>query len=154
MIAFPLEPKFLDDAISLYRMGAPFMLTTTITILPEQALAALTSPDSQWWIFLEEGKAVGLAGYERIRPIDGVAEPYLAVPPDSRKQGLGTQIAAFLFQRSIDLNLRRIQTIVLEDAPSRKLLEPLGFKHEGTLKGIRLRKGVPINGHLYAYVKD
>lgn len=154
MIAYPLEPKFLEKAVELYRMGAPFMPFTVVTILPEQALAALTAPDSQWWVFMDGQYMIGLAGYEKIRPLDGVAEPYLAVPPGDRNKGLGTQIAGFLAERRFDLNLRRIQTIVLEDAPSRKLLEPLGFKHEGTLKGLRLRRGVPVDGHLYALMKE
>ena len=154
MQAIPLEGKYLEKAVELYRQGWALSPSTVITIQPEQALAALTTPDAVFWVFEVEGEIVGLGGFEKIRPIDRVAEPYLSVLPRLQKKGLGWAISKFLWSRREVLNLRRIQTIVLEDSPTVKFLVKLGFKQEGVLEAMRLREGKPVDGLLFGWVRE
>lgn len=149
-----LESKYVDTAAWLYCLGVEFSPYTMTVIHPEQAVAALTAPDAQFWIYVRDGKIAGLGGFEKIRFIDRVAEPYIAVHPDFQRQGLGWEIAEHLWQMKEVLNLRRIQSIVLEDSPSREYLVNLGFKQEGVLKAMRLREGKPVNGLLFGWVRE
>jgi RimJ/RimL family protein N-acetyltransferase len=150
----PLEGKYLEQAVELYRLSAPMAPYSMITCHPENALAALTAPDAQFWVFTDQNMVIGLGGFEHIRPIDKVAEPIICVLPSKQNTGLGWKIGKFLFERIKTLNLRRVQSIVCEDSPTRKFLVKLGFKQEGTLTAMRLREGKPIDGMIFGWVKE
>ena len=154
MQVVPLEGKYLEQAVELYRLSASMAPYSIITCHPENALAALTAADAQFWIFMDQNMVVGLGGFERIRPIDGVAEPIICVSPIRRGSGIGWKIGQYLFARIQTLNLRRVQSIVCEDSPTRAFLVKLGFKQEGVLKAMRLREGKPIDGLLFGWVKE
>ena len=155
MIWQPLETKYLEQAVPLYRMGWDLALYTMTTIYPEEAFAALTAIDARFWVLLDNGgEVMGLGGFEKIRPFDRTAEPYIALAPKHQKKGNGWTIAKNLWAEKDKLNLRRIQSIVLEHSPTREYLENLGFKQEGVLKAMRLRLGKPVNGLLYGWVRE
>jgi len=154
MTVAPLEGKYLEQAVELYRLSTSMAPYSMITCHPENALAALTAADAQFWIFMDQNTVIGLGGFERIRPIDQVAEPVICVSPSRQGSGTGWKIGQFLFERIKTLNLRRVQSIVCEDSPTRTFLVKLGFKLEGTLTAMRLREGKPIDGMIFGWVKE
>lgn len=155
MKALPLEGRFIEEAVKLYRLGTPWMPSTVVIIQPEDAFAKLTAPNAQFWVFVDDDdKVQAMAGFENIQPIDRTAEPYVVVDETKQTTGLGWKISEFLFERRLTLNLRRIQSIVLEDSPSAKFLVKLGFKQEGVLNAMRLREGQPVNGLVFGWVKE
>lgn len=155
MTARPLEGRYIEEAVYLYQLGTPWTPSTTIIIQPEEVFAKLTAPNAQFWVFVDDDdKVQAMAGFENIQPIDRTAEPYVVVSEDNQNTGLGWKISQFLFERRLTLNLRRIQSIVLEDSPSAKFLVKLGFKQEGVLNAMRLREGQPVNGLVFGWVKE
>ena len=98
---------------------------------------------------------VGLIGVERINWIDRTADPSIAIVPAARRKGWSLAVAeAFRELLFKQFAIRRLQTVILEGAPSRGLLERLGFVHEGTLRSLRWVDGRYIDGLLYAWVKE
>lgn len=149
-----LRPEYMEEAVKLYQIAEDWTTFTHTGITPQDALVALTSPDSVWRLVVsDESKIIGLVGYERLRPFDGVGEPYIALTQTAQKKGMGLDAATMLFDWGrAELALRRIQTVVLDSAPSRPLLEKLGFKHEGTLRKLRFKGGKFIDGQQYGWV--
>ena len=158
MKVIPLSGRDREEAALLYLEGVPMALRS----LPPDgiplgaAYMALAAPDSQWWVLLDnEGKVMGLGGYERLNWLDGVGEPYIAIRQDKQGLGYGRSFANYIVHAGLNqLDLRRIQTTVLECSPSLGLLKKYGFKHEGTLRAIRQYDGKYVDAHCYALVKE
>lgn len=102
----------------------------------------LTDPTSIWRIGVTEAGAVGMVGLQHIHTIDRTAEPVIALAPEHRCKGLGMRLAKLLISFAWnDLNMRRLQTAVLENALSRPLLEAAGFLQEGISYSARYSNG-------------
>lgn len=105
--------------------------------------AALFDPRSIWRIYVNDSEVLGLAGFHNINMIDRSADPLVGIVAEKRLNGLGLEmgwaLADFGFNK---LGLRRLHTMVLQDAPSRKILEKMGFTHEATFEKARFRDGV------------
>lgn len=116
--------------------------------------AVLCSADAVWRVAEMGARPLALVGLERIKWVDRVGEPVVAVLPEARNQGWGKQCAGLLHTLATDtLNLRRLQSVVLEDAPSRSLLEAQGFEVEGVLRGVRYRNGRYVDAVMYGWVR-
>lgn len=155
MILVPLSSSTLPIATFLYREGVEWS-TCTMPALSDDAIAgALTSPDSVWWVAVEEDVVVGLGGFERIKWVDRVAEPYISLVPGVRNKGWGKALAADLVMKGVkDLGLKRMQTSILSTSPSKAILEWAGWECEGVLKGVRLKEGKRVDGLMYAKVVE
>jgi RimJ/RimL family protein N-acetyltransferase len=150
-----LDTPDLEDASRLYQEGAEWMTYTVPSIPQAVAVQALVAPDSVWYVLEAGGKVVGLGGYERVRWIDRVAEPFIVVDAAHRRNGMGEALGRKVVEMGLNtLNLRRISTVVLEDSPSKHILDKCGFKCEGRMVGMRMRGGQPKDGLAYALVKE
>ncbi len=147
-----LPQRNLDEAVQLYEEGLQW---SPVTIFPGNHLIhAFTAPNSQWWCWVDHNLLIALAGFERISWIDRCAEPYVAVSPKHRKQGLGKVLGEALLEKGLkDLNLHRIQTTVLNGSPSIPILEHLNFTKEGTLHKVRYKDGTYQDAHLFSWVR-
>jgi RimJ/RimL family protein N-acetyltransferase len=151
-----LDARGLEVAIGLYREGLDWAVTSQLhTNSDDVAKSAFVSPGAIWRLAVGEqsGECIGLCGFENISPLDGVCEPYVAVSVKRRGRGfeMGKVWCDFAFNV---MNMRRIQSTVLFDAPSRKLLEKLEFKLEGTHRGMRFRNGEYVDTVTYALIKE
>lgn len=150
-----LDASGLEAAITLYRAGLDWAVTSQLyTNSDDVAKSAFVSPRSIWRLAVaEQGGCIGLCGFENIAPLDGVCEPYVAV--GLKRQGRGLEMGRLWRNYAFNvMNMRRIQSTVLFDAPSRKLLEKLDFKLEGTHRGVRFRNGEYVDAVTYALIKE
>lgn len=118
----------------------------------EGELMAVTNstavPVTQW-------SRLGLVGFEQINGIDRVCEPVIAIQHGDRELGYGLRVAKMMRDFAWnELNARRIQSRVLADAPSRKLLEKLEFAMEGVSVGARYKNGEYVDVIHYALVRS
>lgn len=151
----PLEAADVQFAVSLYQESAAWTPYTIVDLPPEVALGRLTQADASFRIAMNGASPVGLMGFESIKWIDRVGEPLIAIASHLRGQGWGRQLASLMHMYAVDvLNLRRLQSVVLEDAPSRKLLEMCGFEVEGVMKKVRYRDGRYLNAVVYGWVRS
>lgn len=114
------------------------------------------APDALWRIaVLDDNTPIGMCGLQHINLIDRCAEASLAIESSFRKQGYGHSLAKLLIEFAfITANMRRLQTTVLPDALSRKLLEATGFELEGTAKAARWRNGEYVDVLHYGLVRS
>jgi RimJ/RimL family protein N-acetyltransferase len=156
MILQPLTSQTLYLAASLYREGVSWMPYSVTDISQEVAEHLLSTPtNAVWYTLLHNTNILGLAGYENIRWIDQVAEPYIAISLSERQKGLGYTMGCMLRDIGFNnLNLRRIQSIVLADSPSRHILTKMNFKEEGKLTNLRYKDGKYVDGIMYSLLRN
>ena len=140
-------------AMRLYEQTIPWATTTMVEKVPGSLWQqAFDSPNSMWWIV---GRGIALIGFEEINSIDGVASPIISVDEACQKQGHGRKLAEVMRDIAFNtLNIRRIQSSLLADAPSIKLLEHLGFEKEGTSRAVRYRNGEYVDVVHYALIRS
>jgi RimJ/RimL family protein N-acetyltransferase len=98
-----------------------------------------------------DAAAVGIVG---LAPIDferGTAELGYWIAPDHQRQGYGTEAVELLVGHGFDqLGLHRIGARVFAfNDPSARLLERVGFRHEGTLRETAFLDGEYHDTHWY-----
>ena len=86
----------------------------------------------------------------------GTAEIGYGVSASARGQGIGVQAVRVISKRIFaQTPLRKLIAFVHEDnAPSRKLLERVGFQGEGLLREHYLVNGIPSNEVIYGLLRD
>lgn len=104
-------------------------------------------------VFIDVGPGVGLAAGFAVKPgLDAVLH---LVMFDRRLRGREStfkEIMAYFFQR---LQLHRMTAMIADDARTAvKLVERLGFKLEGTMRGALLREGRYIDQHIYGILRE
>ena len=125
------------------------------SVTTAQLIALVNDPLSIWRAVFEDDALVGLIGIVHINWIDKVCEPVIAIVPERRKTGAGYRIGMAFLRYVLDqLGMRRIQSTVLANAPSRHLLEKMGFVQEGVLPALRWKDGDYIDGILYGWRKE
>jgi RimJ/RimL family protein N-acetyltransferase len=133
--------EHLDLFKALYAESLEWTSSSTIYSVVDYE-AALLNTSSVWRAYVENGTALGIAGFQNINLIDGSADPLVGIVHSARRNGhglaMGLAMCDFGFN---ELNLRVGRTAVLKDAPSRQLLVKLGFKHEATMEKARFRNG-------------
>jgi len=139
-----LRPEHFELFRALYESTLEWMTASCeVSVLDYEA--ALLDVNSVWKVYESSVGLgpIGLAGFHSINRIDRSADPLVALAPSNQRQGLGLKMGHALAKFGFDtLNLRRLHTKVLADAPSRRLLEKLGFTHEATFSNARFRNGV------------
>jgi len=135
---------------SLYEEGLQWTVNSDLSSVIDYE-SVLIDPSRVWRIYVvDDGVAVGVAGLHRINMIDGSADMFLGVAADERRKGYCTAMLKELISLAFkSLNLRRLSTMVLENAPSRHVAENVGFKHEATLSDVRYKDGVYLDALVY-----
>jgi len=92
---------------------------------------------AQWVFRIErEGRAIGEVCLKSIRWINRKAELSIFLEPAQQGRGVGGEATRAMIEFAFrTLNFHRLQAEVIEfNAPSRRLLEKLGFRLEGRLR--------------------
>ncbi|MCI4319485.1 MAG: GNAT family N-acetyltransferase [Thermoplasmata archaeon] len=85
----------------------------------------------------EDGKVLGFVGHYQAHPVLEITDVwYVLALPDERGKGYGTEAVGLLVDYLFhSQNLARVgATCDVENLPSARLLERLGFRREGTLR--------------------
>lgn len=92
--------------------------------------------DSVDLLIAQDGEARGMISFNPIRRQAGVAELGYWLDAKYHDQGLTSEAASLLLDHGFEqMGLHRVYAHVFEfNEPSRRLLEGLGFRHEGTLR--------------------
>lgn len=150
----PLKSEDFDYAQSLYDEGlewAPRSVIYDVGLWQK----ALSSQSALWKMIEVDGYVKGLAGLENIHLIDRVCEPYIAIDRDLRGTGFALTAGELMRKFAVEqLGIQRIQSIVLENSPSRKLLDRLGFIQEGLMRKARYKNGEFVNAIMYAWLRS
>jgi RimJ/RimL family protein N-acetyltransferase len=141
MLLEEVSPKHYEFFLQLY----PDMLewaACSVNVTSYSSESDLMQANCVWRVFVVDGEAVGLCGLKSINVADRAAEPAIAIVPALRRSGYGIAMSRALVRFAFnDMNLNRLYTSVLPDAPSRELMEKLNFKHEGTMRQSRYKNG-------------
>lgn len=117
--------------------------------------AAFQQPNSYFRLIVLGDQIIGLAGFERIRWIDRVAQGMISLVESMQKQGLATEACKLIITEAVEkLNLRKISCAVLENGPSEKMLAKLGFQVEGLLINEKFENGEYRNGVILSWIND
>jgi [ribosomal protein S5]-alanine N-acetyltransferase len=97
---------------------------------------------------------VGTIGFHTVSPVNRSAELAYDLAPTHWGRGIATRlcrrVVAWAHEQA---DVLRVQATVLEtNARSARVLERVGFEHEGLLRSYRLVRGVPGNFHMYSHV--
>lgn len=151
-----VHPWVCQEIKDLYASVIPWAARATPYSFPDPIVApALENPANLWRLVTVDDNIIGLVGFESISVIDRCAEPTIALLPQYQGKGYGVQLAQALKTIGInELGLHRIQSYVLPDSISCKLLVKMGCKLEGVLRKARFRDGKFIDVCLYGWVKE
>jgi len=87
------------------------------------------------WAVVEDGEAVGGAGYA-LRHVPGLAEVGYWIVAERRGAGLATAAVELLVERAFAAGVERLQaTVEPWNIASQRVLEKAGFEREGLLRG-------------------
>lgn len=102
------------------------------------------------------GQIVGEAALKGIRWFNRKAQFSVFLRSDVHGKGVGTRAVRALLQHAFaTMNLVRVEAEVLEfNAGSRRLVEKLGFVHEGTLRQAKYAKGRYWNILVYGLLRE
>lgn len=110
----------------------------------------------QWVIErLEDRAALGWVTLTVRSREHGIAEVGYALSAAYHRRGYGTEALALLVQRAFaEPEIHRIEAVCsVENVPSWRLLERLGFRREGRLRGYYVIDGRRVDHYLYARLK-
>ncbi len=107
--------------------------------------------DSVDLLIASDGDAVGMISFNPIRWETQVAELGYWLDPDHRRQGYTSEAVAWLLEHGFDqMGLHRVYAHVFGfNDPSKRLLEGLGFNHEGTLREEGFLEGDRVDLEVY-----
>ncbi len=100
---------------------------------------------------------IGLASLVSIDYMNQSAEFHIMIGnKNNQGRGAGTfAVSAMLYHAFYNLNLQRVELMVLEDnITARSLYEKVGFVHEGTKRNARYKNGKFVNMLMYSILKD
>ncbi|WP_081745006.1 GNAT family N-acetyltransferase [Arthrobacter sp. H14] len=102
----------------------------------------------------EDGQLLGTIGLHRFRP--GTAEVGINMGPESRGSGAAEWAARLLIGYALDqLNLQYLHWQAgVPNWASRKLAWKLGFRHEATIRGYFVQRGVPTDAWIMTLAAD
>lgn len=87
------------------------------------------------WAVVEDGEAVGGAGYA-LRHVPGLAEVGYWIVAERRGAGLATAAVELVVERAFAAGIERLQaTVEPWNVASQRVLEKTGFECEGLLRG-------------------
>jgi RimJ/RimL family protein N-acetyltransferase len=122
--------------------------------------AAPNDPESLAPRFVVETKAdravVGVVGHYHPHPVlEFVDVWYVLGKPEARGRGLGREAVGLLVDHLFDAeSVERVgATCDVENVPSVRLLEGLGFRREGTLRSALFHHGVWHDVHVYGLTR-
>lgn len=102
-------------------------------------------------------EVVGVVGHYRPHPVlEFVDVWYVLGKPEARGRGLGRQAVGLLVDHLFDAeSVERVgATCDVENVPSIRLLEGLGFRREGTLRGALFHHGTWHDVHVYGVTRS
>ena len=113
------------------------------------------SSDDVHLLVCVDGDPVGVIGLDRVSERTGFGELGYYVKPDAWGQGYATDAAETLVDYAFgELRLHRVQAKAFDSNPaSRRVLEKVGFEHEGVLRGHWYRNGSHEDVHVYGLLE-
>jgi hypothetical protein len=113
-------------------------------------IAKLTNPRN---VFIDIGGGLGLAAGLNVRP--GLDAMLHLVMFDRRLRGRELTFLQIMHYFFITLRLRRMTAVLADSAKTGiKLVQRLGFKHEGTMRGAILLSGEYVDAHIYGFLRE
>ena len=104
------------------------------------------------WAVVEDGEAVGGAGYA-LRHVPGLAEAGYWIVAERRGSGLATVALELVVERAFAAGIERLQaTVEPWNLASQRVLEKAGFDREGLLRGYA-RHGDGPRHDVYLYAR-
>lgn len=111
-----------------------------------------------WWAVCNSGNTVfyGACGLNNLSKEHKKAEIGFWLLPEFWGQGIIAEAASLICEYGFtQLGLHRIEAIVeTENGNSKKVLEKLGFSHEGTMKECEIKNGKFISLDMFALLKS
>jgi len=103
-----------------------------------------------------DGEPVGIAGLNEVDPVTGAAALGYFLAEEAWGNGYATDAARTLVDHAFDaMRLHRVYAEVLVDnAASRRVLEKVGFRHEGTKRDHWFVDGDYVDVELYGLLAD
>lgn len=100
------------------------------------------------------GQLVGTVGFHTVSPQNMTAELAYDLAPAYWGKGIATHMCGQLVSWAhAHVSLVRVQATVLEsNHRSMRVLQRLGFEHEGLLRSYRMVRGTSGNFHMYSHV--
>jgi ribosomal-protein-alanine N-acetyltransferase len=109
-----------------------------------------------WWAicFTGQKELIGACGFNSIKKEHKKAEMGFWLFPDHWKKGIMTEVIPAIISYAFNnLNLHRIEALAeTENTGSKKLLEKLGFKLEGTMQDCEFKRNRYISLDFYALI--
>ena len=104
----------------------------------------------------DNDEMIGECGFEFWFKFHNRLELAYHLNPDYWQKGIMTNALACIFKYAYDvMEVNRIEAFTIVDNPSsQRVLEKLGFTHEGTLKQYRFYQGAYQNIEIYAHLRD
>lgn len=114
------------------------------------------TPDSMSFGIMQDEKLIGHAAFKSIRWFNRKAELSLFLHPDYHGKGLGAKVLQVMIKHAFHhMNLHRLEAEVIEyNKPAIKIVEKLGFIHEGCLRQARYFKGKYYDIYRYGLLRN
>ncbi|WP_284009833.1 GNAT family N-acetyltransferase [Haloarcula pelagica] len=116
-------------------------------------IESVGDPDSDDVHFLicVDGDPVGVIGLNRVAPTTGAGELGYYLTPDAWGNGYATDAARTIVDYAFaELRLHRVHALAFDDnEASRRVLEKVGFEHEGVMREHWFRNGEYEDVHVY-----
>lgn len=128
----------------------------TIRHLTSLKSLSLSNQGAYWAICNPDNKLIGAGGFESWHQFHKRLELAFELHPDYQGQGLMTQALQTITRIGFnEMHAERIEAFTLTDnLPSIKVLERVGFEHEGELKKYRMFNQEIRNIHIFALTND
>lgn len=148
------NPQAASMAVKLYMSAGDMTTFSHLGVSEEDAASRLSSSNSIYRLVVDdEGKLIGLVGFEQIYPFDRSGEPFICIVPGERGKGVGKKVSEMMLEWGVKgLNLRRISSTVLEGGASEGLLKGLGFELVGKLNEVRWKNGRYVGAKIYEFL--
>lgn len=108
------------------------------------------------WVIIDDGELLSVLGVSEVNARMGTAEVGYQVNPKFRRQGIGLKVLQFLVDGVFaKTELRKlIATIAIENIPSCKIVEKVGFIREGLLRKQFVINDIPTDQLFYGLLKE
>jgi ribosomal-protein-alanine N-acetyltransferase len=151
----PAWHAWLSDPLVIEHTSYPVLSLAAVEAMVARALDGYAHATSCRWALADAGdKLVGTCGLSNWSLPHSHAELVYDLGRPFQGRGLmraaAQQVVSWAFDTA---GFNRVHAFVMtSNAPSIRLLETLGFSHEGTLRQFRIARGVPKDFHLYARI--
>lgn len=150
--------EFLQARVNDPAIRTPIGRNDPVNYEQERAFfeEVVSTDDSVDLLIAREAEAIGMISFNPIRWESQVAELGYWLDPDHHGRGYTSEAAALLLDHGFEqMGLHRVYAHVFAfNDPSRRLLEGLGFEHEGTLREHAFVDGGRADLHVFGLLAE